>query len=35
METSFDEVLCLELRDEDYGGRKRYFYLKGEIASLV
>jgi len=35
METSFDEVVCLELKDEDYGERKRYFYLKDEIASLI
>jgi len=34
LETSFDEVVCLELKDEDYGGRKRYFYLKDEIVSL-
>jgi len=34
LETSFDEVLCLELKDEDYKERKRYFYLKGEIVSL-
>ena len=34
LETSFDEVVCLELKDEDYGGRKRCFYLKDEIVSL-
>jgi len=33
METSFDEVVCLELNDEDYRERKRYFWLKDEIAS--
>jgi len=34
LDTSFDEVVCLELKDEDYGRKKRYFYLKDEIASL-
>ena len=34
LETSFDEVVCLELKDEDYRERKRYFYLKDDIASL-
>jgi len=27
LETSFDEVVCLELKDEDYRERKRYFCL--------
>ncbi len=35
LETSFDEIVCLELNDEDYRGRKRYFYLKDEIASSL
>jgi len=34
METSFDEAVCLELKEEDYRERKRYFWLKDEIASL-
>ena len=28
LETSFDEVVCLELKNEDYGERKRYFRFK-------
>jgi len=27
LKTSFDEVVCLELKDEDYGERKKYFWL--------
>ena len=30
LETSFDEVVCLELKNEDYGGRKKYLYLRNE-----
>jgi len=28
LETSFDEVVCLELKDEDYGDRKTYFSIR-------
>jgi hypothetical protein len=35
LETSFDEVVCLGLKDEDYRERKRYFYLKDKIVSLI
>jgi len=28
LETSFDEVVCLELKDEDYREKKRFLYLK-------
>jgi len=29
LETSFEEVACLELKDEDYRERKRYFCIRG------
>jgi len=28
LETSFDEVVCLELKNEDFMDKKRYFYLR-------
>jgi len=28
LETSFDEVVCLELKDENYGEMKSYFWLR-------
>jgi len=28
LDTNFDEVVCLELKEEDYRERKRCFYLK-------
>lgn len=30
LETSFDEVVCLELKNRDYRGRKQYFRLSDE-----